>query len=46
MSEIATPGQLRMSFARWALVTVPAIVFIDDLTGMQTLRGNSSRWFR
>jgi len=27
MTEIATPGQLRMSYLRWALVTVPAVVF-------------------
>ena len=34
MTEIATQGQLRMSYLRWALVTVPAIVLIGSLMGL------------
>ncbi len=45
MSEIATPGQLRMSYLRWALVTVPAIVLIGSLMGMMSNSGYNNRWF-
>ena len=34
MSEIATPGQLRLSYWRWAMITVPAIVLIGSLMGV------------
>lgn len=45
MNEIASPGQLRMSFTRWALVTVPAIVAIGSLIGMLSNSGYQNRWF-
>jgi tryptophan-rich sensory protein len=45
MSEIATQSQLRMSFVRWALVTVPVILFIGNLIAMLTNSGYSNRWF-
>ena len=45
MSEIATPGQLRMSYRRWALVTVPAIVLIGSLMGVLSNSGYDNRWF-
>jgi translocator protein len=45
MSEIATPGQLRMSFVRWALVTVPAILLIGNVMGMISNSGYNNRWF-
>ena len=41
MSEIATPDQLRMSYWRWAMVTVPAILLIGTLTGGTA----GGRWF-
>jgi len=41
MTEIATPGQLRMSYLRWALVTVPAVV----LLGLLSNSGYANRWF-
>lgn len=41
MTEIATPGQLRMSYLRWALVTVPAIVLLGAFTGGAV----GGRWF-
>ena len=45
MSEIATPDQLRMSYWRWAMVTVPAIVLIGTAIGLLSNSGYSNRWF-
>ncbi|WP_332816727.1 TspO/MBR family protein [Sphingopyxis sp.] len=45
MSEIATQGQLRMSYLRWALVTVPAIVLLGSLSGLLSNGGYGNRWF-
>lgn len=45
MSEIATQGQLRMSYLRWALVTVPAIVLMGSLSGLLSNSGYGNRWF-
>ena len=45
MTEIATPGQLRMSYWRWAMVTVPAIVLIGALVGRASNSGYNNRWF-
>lgn len=42
MTEIATAGQLRMSFFRWALATVPAILLIGTFLGGGAVGG---RWF-
>lgn len=45
MNEIASPGQLRMSFIRWALVCVPAIVGLGTLMGTLSNSGYSNSWF-
>lgn len=45
MSEIASKGQLRMSFMRWALVTVPGIVFLGFLSGQMANSGYNNAWF-
>ncbi|WP_313809085.1 TspO/MBR family protein [Sphingobium sp.] len=45
MNEIASPGQLRLAYARWALVTVPAIVFLGFLSGKLANSGYGNRWF-
>ena len=45
MNEIASSGQLRMSFIRWALVTVPAIVGIGTLMSVLSNSGYSNNWF-
>ena len=45
MNEIASPGQLRLSYLRWALVTVPAIVFLGFLSGRLANSGYGNRWF-
>ena len=39
MTEIATPGQLRMSYWRWAMVTVPSIVLVGSLMGLLSNSG-------
>lgn len=45
MNEIALPGQLRLAYLRWALVTVPAIVFLGFLSGTLANSGYGNRWF-
>lgn len=45
MSELASPGQLRASFARWALVLVPGILMLGFLSGAAASSGPSSPWF-
>ena len=45
MTEIATPGQLRMSYWRWAMVTVPSIALVGSLMGLLSNSGYSNRWF-
>lgn len=45
MTEIATPGQLRMSYWRWAMVTVPSIVLVGTAIGLLSNSGYSNRWF-
>lgn len=45
MNEIASKGQLRMSYLRWALFTVPAIVFLGFLSARLSGSGYKSRWF-
>ena len=44
MVGIATKGQLRMSFLRWALVLVPLIVLIGSLAGALSGSGDTS-WY-
>lgn len=45
MNEIASPGQLRLAYLRWALFTVPAIVFLGFLSGRFANSGYGNRWF-
>lgn len=45
MNEIASPGQLRLAYLRWALFTVPAIVFLGFLSGKFANSGYDNRWF-
>jgi translocator protein len=46
VSEIASKGQLRQSFLRWAAVTVPLIVLLGFLSGSTVAAGNDSGWYR
>ena len=45
MNQLASRGQLRMSYLRWALVTVPAIVFLGFLSGRASQSGFGNPWF-
>ena len=45
MSELASAGQLRMSFLRVALVTVPLILFLGILSGTLAGSGYGNPWF-
>ena len=45
MTGIASKAQLRMSFLRWALVTVPAILLLGTLFGRLANSGYDNAWF-
>jgi len=45
VNEIASPGQLRLAFLRWALVTVPAIEFLGLASAFLANSGYGNRWF-
>ena len=46
MSELASREQLRMSFVRWALVTVPAVLLLGFASGSIVAGGSDSAWYR
>ena len=45
MTGIASRSQLRMSFLRYALFTVPAILLLGTLSGRASNSGYSNDWF-
>ncbi|GLI96764.1 TspO/MBR family protein [Sphingobium sp. BS19] len=45
MNEIASKGQLRLSYLRWALFVVPAIVFLGFLMSRISNAGFGNLWF-
>ncbi|MGB7656516.1 MAG: TspO/MBR family protein [Novosphingobium sp.] len=45
MSEIASPGQLRAAFLRWALFIVPGILFLGFFSGQMAGSGPGNPWF-
>lgn len=45
MSGIASKGQLRLSFLRWAMVTVPSIMFLGLASGLLAGSGEENRWY-
>ena len=45
VSEIASRGQLRLSFLRWAAVTVPLILLLGFLSGRLVPAGNENAWY-
>lgn len=45
VGEIASKGQLRMSFVRWASVIVPAIVLLGFLGGRSVPVGTENAWY-
>jgi tryptophan-rich sensory protein len=45
MTAIASRAQLRASFLRWALVTVPAILLLGTLSGRISGSGEDNPWY-
>lgn len=45
MGELASRGQLRASFLRVAVVTVPLVVFLGSLSGLLSNSGFDNPWF-
>lgn len=45
MTGIASKSQLRMSFLRYALFTVPAVLLLGTLSGALSGSGNGNLWF-
>jgi translocator protein len=45
LSEIASKGQLRLSFLRWAMFAVPSIAFLGLLSGLMSGSGADNRWY-
>lgn len=45
LGEIASRGQLRMSFLRWAVVTVPAILLLGFLAGASVAARENAAWY-
>jgi translocator protein len=46
MSELASSGQLRAAYWRWALVTVPLVVVPGFLVGAFSNSGETNRWYQ
>jgi translocator protein len=45
MNQLASASQLRMSFLRWALFVLPAILFLGFLSGAVSGSGEENSWF-
>jgi tryptophan-rich sensory protein len=45
MTELASPGQLRAAFLRWALFIVPGIMFLGFFSGRLGGSGAGNPWF-
>lgn len=45
MTEIASRAQLRMSYLRWALVTVPLILLLGTISGVASGSTSGNPWF-
>jgi tryptophan-rich sensory protein len=43
---IASRGQLRMSYLRWAVITVPLILLLGFASGMSVPSGDENRWYQ
>lgn len=46
MSQLASPGQLRVSLLRWALFVVPLVMFLGFFAGTISPSGDENRWFQ
>ena len=45
MGGIASKGQLRWSFGRWAIVTVPLVLLLGFLSGSSARGGKENAWY-
>lgn len=45
MNEIASKGQLRLSLLRWAMVCVPAVMFLGLASGLAAGSSAENRWY-
>ena len=45
MGQIASKTQLRMSFLRWAVVTVPLLLLLGFLSARSVPAGSANRWY-
>ena len=45
MSELASPGQLRAAFLRWALVLAPGMLLLGFISGALSGSGAENPWF-
>jgi tryptophan-rich sensory protein len=45
MNRLASPGQLRASFIRWALFVVPAVLLLGFASGLAGGNGAADPWF-
>ncbi|WP_375402523.1 TspO/MBR family protein [uncultured Sphingomonas sp.] len=45
MGGLASKGQLRMSFLRWAVVTVPAVLLLGFASGSIAPAGSANAWY-
>ncbi|WP_310530515.1 TspO/MBR family protein [Novosphingobium sp.] len=45
MNTIASPGQLKASFLRWALVLVPLVMLLGFVSGQLAQSGPDNPWF-
>ncbi len=46
MGAIASKGQLRMAFLRWAVVTVPLVLLLGFASGRSVPSGSENEWYR
>ena len=46
MGGIASKGQLRMSFLRWAVVAVPAVLLLGFVAGRAFPAGDENAWYQ
>jgi tryptophan-rich sensory protein len=46
MSEIASKGQIRSGFLRWAVVTVPLVLLLGFGSGRLVPVGSENRWYQ
>jgi translocator protein len=46
MSQLASPGQLRMSLVRWALFVIPTIMLLGFVSSLISGSSEENRWYQ